>query len=207
MSPKYYLARLKFAALVLLIGLVALIVEDGPITRINLGEELGIGLITAAITIGAIDIALDRQRNTQECLVFAWDLLHDLDNLTWVWLGGHRRFDYIEMLGLLQAVDDSHVMAKCTRKMLEDLGAKADKMLGSRRDWTSVLPALLAALEDIHRTFSSSKALTPLAISEHLRRASHKLATMVGIERRLAPGRDTPDASIEAQERRFTFGL
>jgi len=112
---------------------------------LNIGSEL-LGIVLTVLTLDAwnerrqheIEQTIDSQNQLRqreaEINRIAWELLHEIDDAVWTWLGGHRRFDLAELLGLLRDATEGDPLPFFVRNKIKDISSRAAQYLELRRD-------------------------------------------------------------------------
>ena len=169
---------------------------------LNLGTELiGIG-----VTVLVIDWILEKRRLQDSARKVASVVLRELDHHVWVWQGGAREFDYVELRWLLEHVQDDDPLPPFTQNLFLRSGSNAAAMLDHLSDVASVNDALMNGLQQLARLSAMrdrSEPMTPREIAQHLSRAVEYLAEAAGLAKELPDITERPqfcDSSLERQE-------
>lgn len=97
---------------------------------LNLGTEL-IGIV---ITVLFIEYLFELKQEEDEARRIAWDIIHELDYAVWVWQGGGKEFDYIELNNIIRTAKPTDVIASCTKNILTHLGYRSDNTLRTKSE-------------------------------------------------------------------------
>jgi hypothetical protein len=147
---------------------------------LNLGTEI-LGIV---LTIAIVDWLFERRRRSADARAMAWEVLHSIDELVWVWQGGKRELNVDELLALLDVVGQSDPIAHFTEDLLMDLGTRSGNTLRLRQEITEASADLKQALETL--TALTSIRDTPNRSSQEvgaiLREATLALVRYLGQE-------------------------
>jgi hypothetical protein len=200
------------AALLCFAGLYEPWNETGPDyggLLLNIGSEL-IGIVVTVVILDFLneqrqhdaEKTIDQQNERRRCEAdvrkVTWDFLHDIDYAVWAWLGGRRRFDIRELIGLLGHVTEDDPLPSFIRTTIADIGSRAAQCLELQQDLITVSPPLeqacnfLVPLAVIQDTPWHPPSQTDLAIV--LSRAIRALCMAVGA------GSPQPDPDTEWQK-------
>jgi hypothetical protein len=174
---------------------------------LNLGTELiGIG-----ITILIIDWILEKRRFQDSARKLASVILRQLDHHVWVWQGGAREFDYVELSWLLKHVDDNDPIPSFTQNLFLRLGSDAATTLDHASDVANANKSLMRGLRQLTQLLAirdRPEPMMPTEIARHITQAVEYLAEAAGLSKEL-PDIDVPpqfrNSSIKMQEWRH-FG-
>ena len=200
--------------ILLLIGSIALLYlalnHSDHLTKDDVLLNIGSSVLQLVATVGFIDILMERQKRNDESQEIAWKVLHDIDAVIWVWLGGSRHFDINELVGLLEKVKDHDLPTPLTENGLISLGARADNTLRVHPKHMKRSPKLqrglrelvsLAAIRDeAERAASGALPRTPTAIAARLLQAVRLVASTVDLQPTpLAGVSYSPDSAFTRQ--------
>lgn len=173
---------------------------------LNLGTEI-IGIV---ITVGFIEILLERQRNEDEAKRIAWEALHELDYAIWVWQGGRRRFELYELNNHLKNAKLTDPLPSFTLNLFFVIGSRSENTLRISAKEIKVNKKLKEALEilsDLTDLGSGTEISKGFNFIFCLINASEKLAGVLNLP--LIDSRysmdiiSTNDCSVERQKVRY----
>lgn len=177
----------------------------------NLFTNLGTEIIGIVITVAFVEWLFERRRLQNRGRQLAWDALHAVEQVVWVWQGGPRQMDTDEILGVLDAVGDTDPVPDFTEGMLLGIGTRSRRLLDHDPQAVGAVPGFMNALEQLARLSAvrDGKApMPPRKVADILAESSRELARALGrpTERHLASLIRYRDPSVESQERRHFGG-
>lgn len=89
-------------------------------------------LVGILITVLLIDYLNEEKREKEFLEEKAWDLLHKMDYAIWVWQGGSKRFDAIELNQLLLNININSPISNFTRNLILRLGGQSTNILNTQ---------------------------------------------------------------------------
>lgn len=197
---------LLFVAVVMTI--ITVLVSESvqlPDLLLNLGAEI----VGIALTVAIVDWLIERNKLRYEAERLAWQMLHEIDHVVWVWQGGRREFQIGELLGLLDLVTDEDPILPTTQGMMVNVGVRASDMLRLHRRLFTVRPQLregLARLADLAQMRELNRLMTPSFVVEavcgSIRALSRVTDEPIG-ETSAIIARKFRDPSEESQARRY----
>lgn len=146
---------------------------------LNAGTEIA-GIV---VTVGLVDLLLERQRHQEERRAIAWRALHELDHAVWVWQGGTRELDVTELVALINNINESDPLPDFTQNLLMRLGSKSEATLRVSAEVIGKRSAVRDGLEATKRLASmrdSDSVLPHEIIAQCLRQGTEAFAEAVG---------------------------
>lgn len=174
---------------------------------VNLGTEI-VGIV---ITVAVVEWFFERRRLQTRGRQLAWDALHAVEHVVWVWQGGPREVDTDDVLGILNAVDADDPVPDFTEGLLMSIGTRSRRLLNNDAEAASALPGFMDGLEHLARLSSmrdGDETMPSRKIADILEEGTKSLAKALGkpTERHLASLIRYRDPSAESQERRHFGG-
>jgi hypothetical protein len=114
---------------------------------INLGTEI-LGIV---IIIAVVEWFFEKRRALERGRLLAWNTIHAVEHVVWVWQGGPREVDTDHLLGILKAVRADDPLPDFTQNLLLGLGTRAKRTLHNDQDALKALPALMNGFEELAR--------------------------------------------------------
>ena len=172
----------------------------------NLGTEI-IGIV---MTVAIVEWFFERRRLQNRGRQLAWDFLHAVEHVVWVWQGGPHEIDSDEVRGLLNAVRDDP-LPEFTEGLLLNIGTRSHRLLKNDPAAVAAMPGLMNALEHLGRFSSIRDGKAPWAsrkVADILDEGTTALAKSLGTPTERHPTRliRFRDPSVESQERRHFGG-
>src|SRR5690606_28049517 len=157
----------------------------------NLFTNLGTEIIGIVITVAFVEWLFERRRLQNRGRQLAWDALHAVEQVVWVWQGGPRQIDTDEILAVLDPVGDADPVPDFTEGMLLGLGTRSRRLLDHDPHAVGAVPGFMNALEQLARlsAIRDGKApMPPRKVADILAEGSRELARALGrpTERHLA---------------------
>ncbi len=173
----------------------------------NLGTEI-VGIV---MTVAIVEWFFERRRLQNRGRQFAWDALHAVEHVVWVWQGGPREMDSDEVRGVLSAVRDNDPLADFTEGLLLNIGTRTRRVLNNDPTAAATMPGLMNGLEHLGRLASIRDGKRPMAsrkVAGILDDGTMELARSLGrpTERHPSSLIRFRDPSVESQERRHFGG-
>src|SRR5690606_4023266 len=109
----------------------------------NLFTNLGTEIIGIVITVAFVEWMFERRRLQNRGRQLAWDALHAVEQVVWVWQGGPRQMDTDEILGVLDAVGDSDPVPDFTEGMLLGIGTRSRRLLDHDPQAVGAVPGFM----------------------------------------------------------------
>jgi len=137
--------------------------------------NLGTNIIGIGITITFVDRMLSIRKNADEAEAMAHTILHHLDHVVWIWLGGYRNFSTTELFGLLSSVKDSDELHPNTRHGLVVLADRSSHFCKLRPAVVVANSSLKKAIDLLGQFCHLADRSTPwsaIAISQSLQEAA-----------------------------------
>ncbi len=122
----------------------------------NLGTEI-VGIV---MTVAIVEWFFERRRLQNRGRQLAWDALHAVEHVVWVWQGGPREMDSDEVRGLLNAVGDDP-LPDFTEGLLLNIGTRSHRLLNNDPAAVDAMPGLMGGLEHLGRLSSIRDGKTP----------------------------------------------
>jgi len=172
----------------------------------NLGTEI-VGIV---MTVAIVEWFFERRRLQNRGRQLAWDALHAVEHVVWVWQGGPREMDSDEVRGLLNAVGDDP-LPDFTEGLLLNIGTRSHRLLNNDPAAVDAMPGLMGGLEHLGRLSSIRDGKTPMParkVADILDEGTAALAKSLGKPTERHPTRliRFRDPSVESQERRHHGG-
>lgn len=172
----------------------------------NLGTEI-VGIV---MTVAIVEWFFERRRLQNRGRQLAWDFLHAVEHVVWVWQGGPREMDSDEVRGLLNAVSDDP-LPEFTEGLLLDIGTRSHRLLNNDPAAVAAMPGLVIGLEHLGRFSSIRDGKSPWPsrkVADILDEGTTALAKCLGKPTERHPTRliRFRDPSVESQERRHFGG-
>ncbi len=172
----------------------------------NRGTEI-IGIV---MTVAIVEWFFERRRLQNRGRQLAWDFLHAVEHVVWVWQGGPREMDSDEVRGLLNAVKDDP-LPEFTEGLLLNIGTRSHRLLNNDPAAVAAMPGLMIGLEHLGRFSSIRDGKSPWAprkVADILDEGTRALAKCLGKPTERHPTRliRFRDPSVESQERRHFGG-
>ena len=172
----------------------------------NLGTEI-VGIV---MTVAIVEWFFERRRLQNRGRQLAWDSLHAVEHVVWVWQGGPREMDSDEVRGLLNAVGDDP-LPDFTEGLLLNIGTRSHRLLNNDPAAVDAMPGLMGGLEHLGRLSSIRDGKTPMPsrkVADILDEGTAALAKSLGKPTERHPTRliRFRDPSVESQERRHHGG-
>ena len=172
----------------------------------NLGTEI-VGIV---MTVAIVEWFFERRRLQNRGRQLAWDALHAVEHVVWVWQGGPREMDSDEVRGLLNAVGDDP-LPDFTEGLLLNIGTRSHRLLNNDPAAVDAMPGLTGGLEHLGRLSSIRDGKTPMParkVADILDEGTAALAKSLGKPTERHPTRliRFRDPSVESQERRHHGG-
>ena len=172
----------------------------------NLGTEI-VGIV---MTVAIVEWFFERRRLQNRGRQLAWDALHAVEHVVWVWQGGPREMDSDEVRGLLNAVGDDP-LPDFTEGLLLNIGTRSHRLLNNDPAAVDAMPGLMGGLEHLGRLSSIRDGKAPMPsrkVADILDEGTAALAKSLGKPTERHPTRliRFRDPSVESQERRHFGG-
>jgi len=172
----------------------------------NLGTEI-VGIV---MTVAIVEWFFERRRLQNRGRQLAWDALHAVEHVVWVWQGGPREMDSDEVRGLLNAVGDDP-LPDFTEGLLLNIGTRSHRLLNNDPAAVDAMPGLMGGLEHLGRLSSIRDGKAPMPsrkVADILDEGTAALAKSLGKPTERHPTRliRFRDPSVESQERRHHGG-
>ncbi len=172
----------------------------------NLGTEI-VGIV---MTVAIVEWFFERRRLQNRGRQLAWDALHAVEHVVWVWQGGPREMDSDEVRGLLNAVGDDP-LPDFTEGLLLNIGTRSHRLLNNDPAAVDAMPGLMGGLEHLGRLSSIRDGKSPMParkVANILDEGTAALAKSLGKPTERHPTRliRFRDPSVESQERRHHGG-
>lgn len=196
-------AFLSLAAIVLWVAFVI----GASTPRGNLLINLGTEIIGIVITVAVVEWFFERRRHQTRGRQLAWDALHAVSHVVWVWQGGPREMDTDEVRGVLNAAGDGDPVPDFTEGLLLTIGTRSRRLLNNDPEAVGAVPGFMNALEHLARLSTIRDGNAPMPsrkIADILDAGTQDLARALGrpTERHLVSLIRYRDPSLESQERR-----
>jgi hypothetical protein len=166
------------------------------------------------ITVGFVDLLLERDRRHERAKTLAWNVIHATDHAVWVWQGGSRRLDLGELVSLIDLVDDRDPRPVSTENLLLQLGDTCQNILQTQDPAVASGSIFAEGFEALaHLSYFRDSPTSPVAnheIQRHLKEGISNLLVAVGVKVEVASMRNsrnvetTRDPSESAQRFRLT---
>ena len=164
-------------------------------------------LVGIALTVVVVDFLLERRRLKEEVRRVACEALNELDHHVWVWQGGAREFDLVELLALVDNIKENAPLPSFTQNLFLVLGSRASNTLRTRADVLRMSSDLRAGLESLSHLAGirdANSVMPGSTVAENLKRAIEPLARAAGFTipppGLLAPQEFRQTTTIEEQE-------
>ncbi len=172
----------------------------------NLGTEI-VGIV---MTVAIVEWFFERRRLQNRGRQLAWDALHAVEHVVWVWQGGPREMDSDEVRGLLNAVGDDP-LPDFTEGLLLNIGTRSHRLLNNDPAAVDAMPGLMGGLEHLGRLSSIRDGKAPMPsrkVANILDEGTAALAKSLGKPTERHPTRliRFRDPSVKSQERRHFGG-
>jgi len=153
----------------------------------------------------------ERRRLQTRGRQLAWDALHAVEHVVWVWQGGPREMDTDEVRGVLNAAGVADPLPDFTEGLLLNIGTRARRLLNNDPEAVAAVKGFMNGLEQLARLSAIRDGKTPMAprkVADILDEGTQELAKALGkpTERHLASLIRFRDPSVESQERRHFGG-
>ena len=200
-------AFLTIAGFVLWMSVVVGVDTSAGTLFMNLGTEI-VGIV---ITVAVVEWFFERRRLQTRGRQLAWDALHAVEHVVWVWQGGPREMDTDEVRAVLNAAGDDDPVADFTESLLLNIGTRSRRLLNNDPQAVSAVPGFMTGLEHLARLSAVRDGKTPMdsrKIADILDEGTTDLAKALGkpTERHLASLIRFRDPSAVSQERRHFGG-
>ena len=175
-------------------------------------RDLGTEIFGILVTIGLVDLVLERRRRQDRARELAWEVVHEVEHAVWVWKGGPRHMGTNELLGIIAGIQEEDAFEPFTEKLLLNVGLHCRSILQMETQAIKSVTDLKGALENM----VSLATIRDLPESTRIRTVAEILdASVVGLSRVLGqPTERMPsgliwylDSSPDGQEVRYSQGL
>ena len=172
----------------------------------NLGTEI-VGIV---MTVAIVEWFFERRRLQNRGRQLAWNALHAVEHVVWVWQGGPHGMDSDEVRGLLNAVGEDP-LPDFTEGLLLNIGTRSHRILNNDPAAVAAMPGLMNGLEHLGRLGSLRDGKAPMPsrkVASILDDGTEALAKALGQPTERHPTRliRFRDPSVESQERRHFGG-
>lgn len=173
--------RLFICTILALAAAAALITVAVQSTEVK-GSEVIASVATEAIgilvTVGFVEILLERDRKRENARIIAWNAINSLDHAVWVWQGGSRRFNPGELNGLIQLIDSADPLPTSTENLLLRLGEYSQHTLQMNAKTIASNTNLTAGLDALARLVHIRDTDPPMAHKEIQKRLSDAVGSL-----------------------------
>ena len=127
--------RLLICGILALIALGVLIAVTARATEVKVPDvlaSLAVEAIGIVVTVGFVDVLLERDRGRARARAFAWSIINAVDHAIWLWQGGKRRFDAGELLGLVELIESNDPILIETQNLFLRLGVMSQNIMNMK---------------------------------------------------------------------------
>jgi hypothetical protein len=192
--------RLLICVVLAVLAGAALVIVTIQSSEVKVSEVMAgfaIEAIGILVTVGFVDLLLERDRMRERAKVLAWNMITTVDHAVWVWQGGSRRLDLGELVGLITLIDDRDPRPSVTENLLLRIGDVCQSIVQMRDPAVTMNKDYLAGFEALAKLsyFRDSPISSPAnhELQSHLRSGVESL--LIGLE--LAKG---PASMPEARD-------